>query len=90
MYRSEYWANIRKRDNKINVVEIKMLTWMCVVTKINRIRNEYIIYIYTYIRGIIGVTNIVGKMRENRMRWFGRVHKRNNENIFKKIGKIRV
>jgi len=32
----------------------------------NRIRNEYV-------RGSIGVTSIVDKMRENRFRWFGHV-----------------
>lgn len=35
----------------------------------NRIRNEHV-------RGSIGVTLIVNKVRENRLRWFGNVMKR--------------
>jgi len=47
---------------KMSVVEMRMLRWMMsVVTREDRIRNEYI-------RGSIGVASIVDKMRENMLR----------------------
>lgn len=40
--------------------------------------------------GNLGVTNKVEKIKENRLRWFGYVEKRNNNKIVKKMSEIRV
>jgi len=46
---------------------MRMLGWTSGVTREDKIRNEYV-------RGSIGVAwTIVDKMRENRLRWLGRV-----------------
>lgn len=66
MYRSECWAIIEKEKLKIIVAEIKMQIWICDVTRLNRIRNEYL-------RGSLGVANKSQKMKENRLKWFGYV-----------------
>lgn len=57
MYRSECWAINKKKGIKIKVVEMRIPRWICTVTRIDKIRNEYI-------RGNLGVTNIIRKMRE--------------------------
>lgn len=44
---------------------------MCGVTWLDRNRSKYI-------KARLGVTNLVGKMRDNILRWFGNVEKRNN------------
>ncbi|RXI00394.1 hypothetical protein DVH24_037942 [Malus domestica] len=53
----------------MDVVEMRMLRWMCGHMRKNKIRNEDI-------QGNVGVAEIEGKMRENRLRWFGRVQRR--------------
>lgn len=63
----------------MNIAEIRMLRWMCVLTRSDVIKNEYM-------RGNLYVTNIVGKMSENRLRSFGIL----KEEIVKKVSKIRV
>lgn len=46
-------------------------------------RNEYI-------KKSLGVTNMTGKISENILRWFGYVERKNNDEILKKIGELRV
>lgn len=58
--------------------EMRMLIRMFCVTQLNRIRNEYV-------RGSLGETNIIGKMRQNRLRCFGQMERRNNKDIVNKI-----
>ncbi|XP_047984026.1 uncharacterized protein LOC125224642 [Leguminivora glycinivorella] len=48
---------------------MKMLRWMCGVTRLDRIRNEYV-------RGSLGVRDIADKMQESRLRWYGHVGRR--------------
>lgn len=50
---------------------MRTLRWMCVVIKEDRIRNEHI-------RESVKTASTMEKMRENRLRWFGHVMRRNN------------
>lgn len=52
----------------IGVVKMRMLRWMCGWTKQNMIINDKI-------RENVGVTPIVEKIVETRLRWFGHVEK---------------
>lgn len=65
----------------MKVVEVRILRWMCDVTRMVRIVNKYI-------RKSLGVTS--WEMREHRLRKFGHVKRKNNEDIAKKIDEIRV
>nr|XP_032520531.1 uncharacterized protein LOC116772442 [Danaus plexippus plexippus] len=56
---------------------MKMLRWMCGVTRADRIRN-------TFIRGSLGVRDVADKLQESRLRWYGHVARR-PENY---VGKI--
>ncbi|RXH87370.1 hypothetical protein DVH24_034270 [Malus domestica] len=72
LYGMECWAVKHQHVHKIGVAEIMMLHWMCGHTRKDKIRNEDI-------RGKVGIAEIEGKMRENRLRWFGHVQRRHTD-----------
>ena len=60
-------APIKKtEERKCDVAEMKMLRSMSGVTKMDRVRNEYI-------RGSLNVTEVSNKEQEARLRWYGHV-----------------
>ena len=69
LYGTECWAVKHQHVHKMGVAEMRMLRGMCGHTRKDKIGNEDI-------RGKVGVAEIVGKMRENRLRWFGHVQRR--------------
>ncbi|KAM2387188.1 hypothetical protein ACFX1X_039558 [Malus domestica] len=69
LYGTECWAVKHQHIHKMGVAEMRMLRWMCGHTRKDKIKNEDI-------RGKVGVAEIEGKMRENRLRWFGHVQRR--------------
>lgn len=68
IYGFECGAINKKMKLKAKLAEMRMLrrTYRYGVTRMNEIRN-------TYKRGSLNVANMAGKMRENRLRRFGRV-----------------
>jgi len=62
MYGSECWTINRNIEQRIGVVEMRMLRWTNEVTTKHKISNDYI-------KGSIGVASIVDKMRVFRLRW---------------------
>ncbi|KAM1159490.1 hypothetical protein ACFX19_033225 [Malus domestica] len=69
LYGTECWAVKHQHVHKMGVAKIRMLRWMCGHTRKDKIRNEDI-------RGKVRVAEIVGKLRENWLRWFGHVRRR--------------
>ena len=57
MYGTEIWALKKAQENKLEVAEMRMLRWMCGVTKLDKIRNERI-------RGTTKVGEITKKVQE--------------------------
>ena len=51
---------------EVDVAEMRMLRWMCGVTKLDRIRNERI-------RGTTKAGEISKKQRESSLKWYGHV-----------------
>ncbi|KAK3542975.1 hypothetical protein QTP70_008094, partial [Hemibagrus guttatus] len=63
-------VSLRKRpESELEVAELKMLRFSLGVTRLDRIRNEYI-------RGTAHVGHLGNKVREARLRWFGHVQRR--------------
>ena len=68
-------ANMGKtEDKRMDVAEMRMLRWMCGVTREDRIRNEYV-------RGSVKVVEISKKVQEGRLRWYGHILRREEEHI---------
>ncbi|KAK3553470.1 hypothetical protein QTP70_003514 [Hemibagrus guttatus] len=63
-------VSLRKRqESELEVAELKMLRFSLGVTRLDRIRNEYI-------RGTAHVGHLGDNVREARLRWFGHVQRR--------------
>ncbi|KAK3508236.1 hypothetical protein QTP70_017665 [Hemibagrus guttatus] len=72
-------VSLRKRqESELEVAELKMLRFSLGVTRLDRIRNEYI-------RGTAHVGHMRDKVREARLRWFGHVQRRENEYIGRRM-----
>ena len=70
---------LRKRQEaELEVAEMKMLRFSLGVTRMDRIRNEYI-------RGTAHVRGFGDKVREARLRWFGHVLRRDSEYIGRRM-----
>ncbi|KAK3532054.1 hypothetical protein QTP86_003542 [Hemibagrus guttatus] len=66
-------VSLRKRqDSELEVAELKMVWFSLGVTRLDRIRNEYI-------RGTAHVGRLGDKVREDRLRWFGHVQRRETQ-----------
>ena len=66
MYGAEKWALKKTHENKLEVADMRMLRWMCGVTKLDKIRNETI-------RGTTKLGEITKKVQERRLEWCGNV-----------------
>ncbi|KAK3543382.1 hypothetical protein QTP70_018404, partial [Hemibagrus guttatus] len=72
-------VSLRKRqESELEVAELKMLRFSLGVTRLDRIRNEYI-------RGTAHVGRLGDKVREARLRWFGHVQRRKSEYIGRRM-----
>ncbi|KAK3521531.1 hypothetical protein QTP70_009026 [Hemibagrus guttatus] len=73
-------VSLRKRqESELEVAELKMLRFSLGVTRLDRIRNEYI-------RGTAHVGRLGDKVREARLRWFGHVQRRESITVISHMG----
>ena len=61
LYRAETWATTKRQESRIEVNEMRMLRWMCGVTRKDKIRNEHI-------RGTTKVVQASRKITERRLK----------------------
>lgn len=52
-----------KKEIKLKVVKMTLLRWICSVTRLDTIKNEYV-------RGSLGLMNIARKMKEIKLKCF--------------------
>ena len=74
VYELETSAIKKKLVEEMEVAEMKMLRFAMGVTRKDKIRNECI-------RGTVKVEQLGVKMREGRLRWYGYVVRRDQENV---------
>ncbi|MCJ8742949.1 hypothetical protein PDJAM_G00088090 [Pangasius djambal] len=78
LYGLETVALRKRQESELEVAELKMLRFSLGVMRLDRIRNEYI-------RGTAHVGRLGDKVREARLRWFGRVQRREREYIGRRM-----
>ena len=62
LYGAETWATTRGQEARLEVNEMRMLRWMCGVTRRDKIRNEHI-------RGTTRVVQASKKITVKRLKW---------------------
>ena len=83
LHSSETWPIKRAQERRMEVAEMRMLRWMCGVTRRDRIRNDYI-------RGTVKVTEVTEKMQERRLQWFGHVMRKEEESVCRRVMNMEV
>ena len=83
LYGSETWAMQRKEEGALERTEMRMLRWILGISLMERIESEDI-------RKRAGICKITNKARENRMRWFGHVVRRDEDDWIRKAKEMAV
>ena len=83
MYGAETWAVKKTQEKKLDVAEMRMLRWMCGVTRRDKIRNETI-------RGTVKVREISDKIQESRLKWYGHVMRRDEQYVGRRVMEMDV
>ncbi|XP_068233602.1 uncharacterized protein [Palaemon carinicauda] len=83
MYAAETWAIKKTEEKKLDVAELRMLRWMCGVTRRDKIRNEVI-------TGTTGVTKLSDKIQVSRLRCYGHIMRRDEQYIGRGLLEIEV
>ena len=74
LYGMETTSLKKTEEKKMDVAEMRMLRWMCGVTREDRIRNDYI-------RGSTNVVKVSKKAQKGRLRWYGHILRREEDHV---------
>nr|XP_026485054.1 uncharacterized protein LOC113392725 [Vanessa tameamea] len=77
LYRGEFWPVLSRHNQDFHVTEMKMLRWICGVTRAHPIR-------YSCIQGSLGVRDLSAKHPVRRLRRYGPVARRLKDYIGRK------
>ena len=78
LYGLETEAITKKHEEEMEVAEMNMQRWSMGWTRKDRVRNERI-------RGLTGVGGLPRKIRQDRLRWFGHVKRRDGDYVGKRV-----
>ena len=78
LYGAETWATTRGQEARLEVNEMRMLRWMCGVTRRGKIQNEHI-------RGTTRVVQASKKITEKLLKWYGHVRRMKEEHIVRRM-----
>ena len=68
----------REQEVRLEINEMRMLRWMCGVTRRDKIRNEHI-------RGTTRVVQASKKITEKRLKWYGHARRMKEEQIVRRM-----
>ena len=71
---ADTWATTRRQEARLEVTEMRLLRWMCGVTRRDHIRNEHI-------RGTTRMVQASTNITENRLKWYGHVRRMKEEHV---------
>ena len=83
MYGAEMWVLRKKEERMLETTEMKMLRRIRGVTRLDRLRNDDI-------RQELGVENIITKVRQSRLRWYGHLLRMEEGNAVKKMWETEI
>ena len=78
LYGAETWATTKRQESRIEVNEMRMLRWMCGVTRKDKIRNEHI-------RGTTKIVQASRKITERRLKWYGHVMRMEEDHVVRRV-----
>ena len=70
-------------EKRLHVAEMRILRWMCGVTRMDKVRNEFI-------RGSLKVAPVIEKVKENRLSWYGHVMRRDDTHETKRVMSMNI
>jgi hypothetical protein len=76
-YDSETWLLKVEHESKLETTDLKIISWMCGVSLRDRVPSEEL-------RPWVGVESIRDVCRRNRLRWFGRVERKGDDDWMKR------
>jgi len=77
LYGSETWAIRKEMERKMECAEMRMIRRMCKVTMCDKVNSAEL-------RERVGVDNVRNVVRTNRLRWYGHVKEKREEDWVKK------
>ena len=83
LYGAETWATTRDQEARLEVNEMRMLRWMCGVTRRDKIRNAHI-------RGTPRVVQASKKITEKGLKWYGHVRRMKEEHIVRRMLDVNI
>ena len=85
LYGSETWATTEGQEARLDLNEMRMLRWMCRVTRRDKIRTEHI-------RGTTRVAQVSKKIAEKRLEseWYGHVMRMKDEHVVRRMLDMKV
>ena len=77
-YGALIWATTRGQEARLEVNEVRMLRWMCGVTRTDQIQNDHM-------RGTIRVVHASKTITEHRLKWYGKVRRMKEEHTVRRM-----
>ena len=83
LYGSETRATTKGQERRLMVNERRTLRWMCEVSEKDTIRKEHV-------RGLVNVESMAKKIRKKRLKWYGHVMRRDEEEGCRFVAAYRI
>ena len=83
LYGSDCWAVTKMDEKRLHEAEMRILRWMCGMTRMDKARNECT-------RGRLKVAPVTEKVKGNRLSWYGHVQRRDETHVSKGVMNINV